>query len=252
MKLIIKSVFATSLMLILLASNALAQNEKSVLPVKTIELIHCTRTDYGFTDHPLIDDELQKRYLDIALDAIIETSKNADGQKFYWTAEVMDHVNEWWMQASSERRQQFLEAVKSGQMDINALSYNIQPFANERQWNTMLHWIPDELWKKFEPKIGMQNDVNGFPRTAAIGLLNKGIRYLWSGINLGWGGSPFKQPYAFWWKMEFHFDQVWKEKISDSREIAKIVQTYYFPPVVMLNPGTREDKYTFQRMNEIK
>ena len=201
MNLIIKSVFTISLMLILLVSNALAQNEKSVLPVKTIELIHCTHTDYGFTDHPLIDDELQKRYLDIALDAIIETSKNADGQKFYWTAEVLDHVNEWWIQASGERRQQFLKAVKSGQMDINALPYNIQPFANERQWNTMLHWIPDELWNEFEPKIGMQNDVNGFPRTAAIGLLNKGIRYLWSGINHHWGGSPFQQPYAFWWKM---------------------------------------------------
>ena len=53
-------------------------------------------------------------------------------------------------------------------------------------------------------------------------------------------------------EMEFHFDLVWKEKVSDSREIAKIVQTYFFPPVVMLNPATREDKHTFLRMNEIK
>jgi len=53
-------------------------------------------------------------------------------------------------------------------------------------------------------------------------------------------------------EMEFLFDLVWKNKISDSRLIPKIVRTYYLPPVVMINPKTREDKYTYKRMNEIK
>ena len=53
-------------------------------------------------------------------------------------------------------------------------------------------------------------------------------------------------------EMEFQFDLVWKDKITDSKQIPKIVQTYFLPPVVMLNPGTREDKHTFLRMNEIK
>jgi hypothetical protein len=53
-------------------------------------------------------------------------------------------------------------------------------------------------------------------------------------------------------QMEFQFDLVWKNKISDSKLVPKIVQTYYLPPVIMINPKTREDKFTFKRMNEIK
>jgi hypothetical protein len=53
-------------------------------------------------------------------------------------------------------------------------------------------------------------------------------------------------------EMEFQFDLVWKNKISDPKFVPKIVQTYYLPPVIMINPKTREDKFTFKRMNEIK
>lgn len=193
--------FSICLISTFLISQVSAQSTKKPLPIKTIELIHSTHTDYGFTDHPIIAEELQKRYLDIALDAIIETSKKAHGQKFYWTAEALDAVNEWWKEASEPRRQELLKAITSGQLDINALPFNLNPFANERQWNTMLNWVPDKIRKQFAPKIGMQDDVNGFPRAAAIGLLNKGIHYVWSGSNPDWGGAPFKQPYAFWWKM---------------------------------------------------
>ena len=53
-------------------------------------------------------------------------------------------------------------------------------------------------------------------------------------------------------EMEFQFDMVWKNEINESKLIPKIVQTYYLPPVVMINPKTREDKFTFKRMNAIK
>ena len=193
--------FYLCLILLVSAVKVSAQVLKKPLPIKTIELVHSTHTDYGFTDNPVITQELQKRYLDIALDAIIETSRKKEGQKFYWTAEALDCVSDWWKDASARRRVDFISAVKSGQMDINALPFNAQPFANARQWNTMLHWVPDKLWKQLNPKIGIQDDVNGFPRAAAIGLLNKGIHYIWSGSNPYWGGPPFKESYAFWWKM---------------------------------------------------
>ena len=47
----------------------------------------------------------------------------------------------------------------------------------------------------------MQNDVNGFPRAGAMALLDRGIRYLFSGINEDSGGPPLPRPSAFWWKM---------------------------------------------------
>ena len=53
-------------------------------------------------------------------------------------------------------------------------------------------------------------------------------------------------------EMQFQYDLVWKSKLTDSKMISEIVQTYYLPPVIMLNHQTREDKHTFNRMNEIK
>ena len=191
------SVIAT----VVLATSAVAQIQKNGLQIKSIELIHCTHTDYGYTDNPVIVMDLQKRFLDIALDAIIETADNAENKRFYWTAEALDPVYLWWQEASAERRELFLKAVKSGQMDINVIPFNIQSYANARQWNVFLNWIPADLFKKLQPKFGMMDDVNGFPRSAAIGLLDKGINRIWMGINPGWGQAPFSQPSAFWWKM---------------------------------------------------
>jgi hypothetical protein len=65
----------------------------------------------------------------------------------------------------------------------------------------MLHWAPDDLWRSWQPHAAMQNDVNGFPRAGAVGLLDRGVRYLVMGINGDSGGPSLPVPSAFWWKM---------------------------------------------------
>lgn len=170
-------------------------------PIKYIDLVHCSHTDYGFTDHPMIAQELQRRFLDIAVDAAILTRENPKNEQFRWSAEALDVVKDWWEHATPERQKELLNSISSGQIAINALPFHIHPFINERQWKLMTSWVPDDLWAKFKPAVGMQHDVNGFPRSAAIGLLDKGVNYLWTGINDHFGGAPFKPPYAFWWKM---------------------------------------------------
>ncbi len=37
--------------------------------IKRIDIIHLSHTDVGFTDHPEVTREMQKKYIDIALDA---------------------------------------------------------------------------------------------------------------------------------------------------------------------------------------
>lgn len=170
-------------------------------PIKYIDLVHCSHTDYGFTDHPMIAQELQRRFLDIAVDAATLTRNNPKNEQFRWSAEALDVVKDWWEHATPERQDELLRSIRSGQIAINALPFHIHPFINERQWKLMTSWVPDDLWAKFQPAVGMQHDVNGFPRSAAMGLLDKGVNYLWTGINDHFGGAPFKPPYAFWWKM---------------------------------------------------
>ncbi|MCX8154922.1 MAG: hypothetical protein N3J91_00490, partial [Verrucomicrobiae bacterium] len=168
--------------------------------VQQIDLIHFSHTDYGFTDHPAVCRDLQVRYLDVALDAIIATRPLPPEARFHWTAETTIAVLDWWQQASPARRQDFLQAVRDGQLEVTALPFNNTPFLNAEQWHTMTHWLPDELWQSFRPQTAVQNDVNGFPRAGAKALLDRGVRYLFTGINSDSGGPPFPRLSTFWWK----------------------------------------------------
>ncbi len=169
--------------------------------VRQVDLVHFSHTDYGFTDHPAVCRELQKRFLDIAVDGVLATRDKPPEGRFSWTAETTVAVLDWWQAASPERRKEFLAAVATGQLEISALPLNNTPFLDRGEWHTMLHWLPEELWQKVRPKVAIQNDVNGTPRAGAIALLDRGVRYLFSGINEDSGGAPMQRPSAFWWKM---------------------------------------------------
>lgn len=168
--------------------------------VKQMDLIHFSHTDYGFTDHPAVCRDMQVRYLDVALDAAIATRHLPAEARFRWTAETTIAVNDWWQQAGPERREEFLAAVRAGQMEVTALPFNNTPFLSAEQWRTMIHWLPEELWTAVGPKTAVQNDVNGFPRAGAKALLDRGVNYLFSGINSDSGGPPFPRLTPFWWK----------------------------------------------------
>ncbi len=185
------------------ASSALAANSPSTpdLAIKEINLVHFSHTDVGFTDSPSVCRELYRRYLDIAVDSILDSMKGPPERRFFWTAESTLAVNDWWQAATPSRRKLFLKAVKSGQLEVTALACNNTPFMNADQWQTMVHWLPEEVWRAVQPSVAIQDDVNGFPRAGAIALLDRGVRHLFTGINEDSGGVPFPRPSAFWWKM---------------------------------------------------
>ena len=191
-----------TLLTALLSLRALAQGDATPEPpVQRIYLIHFSHTDVGFTDMPGVCRELQSRYLDIALDGALATESKPEGERFHWTCESLLTVDDWWKAASPERREQFLHALRSGQLDVGALPCNQAPFLDPAQWKTMLHWVPEDLWRQFHPTVALQNDVNGFPRAGVFALLDRGITRLCMGINSDSGGPPFFRPSGFWWKM---------------------------------------------------
>lgn len=190
---------------LVLLSNAVGLLGAEPLPqppefVRQLDLIHFSHTDYGFTDHPAVCRDLQVRYLDIALDAAIATRDLPFNARFRWTAETTVAVDDWWKAASPGRRQQFLDAIRDGQIEVTALPLNNTPFLNASQWHTMTHWLPADLWRALSPQTAVQNDVNGFPRAGAKALLDRGVRYLFTGINSDSGGPPLPRLTAFWWQ----------------------------------------------------
>ncbi len=178
-----------------------ANDAPPVQHVQQVDIVHMTHTDIGYTDHPLVTREQQVRYLDIALDAALATRDKPPEQRFYWTAETILAVDDWWQAAAPARRQELLQAVANGQIEIAALPMNQTPTLSAAQWQTMMHWLPEDLWQQVKPRTAVQNDVNGFPRAGAVALLDRGVRSLLMGINPTNGAPPLPQPTAFWWKM---------------------------------------------------
>ena len=163
--------------------------------IKQVDIIHHSHTDVGYTDLPSVTRDLQKRYLDAAID------RCASDPHFRWTAEAILTVEDWWRASSPARRQQFISLIRAGRMDVTALPFNQTPFQNAEQWRQMVNWLPDALWRDLQVRVAMQDDVNGFPRAGAMRLLDKGVKHLLMGINADSGGPPFRRPSAFWWKM---------------------------------------------------
>jgi hypothetical protein len=164
--------------------------------IRHVDLIHFSHTDVGFTDHPDVCREMQKRYLDIAIDAVLATRDKPPEARFCWTAEATLSVGDWWQSASAQRRRDFLRAVDSGQLCISGLAMNNMPLLGREEWHK-----PEDLWRRVRPEVALQDDVNGFPRAGATELLDRGITRLFTGINEDNGGAPFKRPSAFWWRM---------------------------------------------------
>lgn len=163
--------------------------------IERIDIVHHTHTDIGYTGLPSVIRDKQIRYLDAAIDLC------AAQPTFRWTVESLIGLLDWWQASPEPRRRQFLSLVRSGRIDVMGLPFNQTPLLDALQWKQMMDWIPADLWKLVQPRAAMQNDVNGFPRSGALHLLDKGIRHLLMGINADSGGPPFTRPSAFWWKM---------------------------------------------------
>jgi hypothetical protein len=183
--------------------DASAQGQTQSAPdvIKRIDIVHMTHTDIGFTDHPLVCRRQQMRYLDIAIDAVLATCAAPPDARFFWTAETTLAVDDWWKAADANRRQDFLNAVDTGRLEVGALAMNQTPALNAQEWHRLIHWLPDKVWRRVTPRVAIQNDVNGFPRAGAIKLLDRDVAYLFMGINGHNGGPPMRTPSAFWWKM---------------------------------------------------
>ena len=182
-------------------ASAAGQEQQDASAIRHIDIVHMTHTDIGFTDHPLVCRRQQMRYLDIAIDAVLATSDRPPEEQFHWTAETTLAVDDWWKAADTKRRQDFLKAVGTGRLEVGAMAMNQTSAMNRHEWHTMLNWLPEDLWQKVNPRVAIQNDVNGFPRAGAMRLLDRDIEYLFMGINAHTGGPPVRRPSAFWWKM---------------------------------------------------
>jgi hypothetical protein len=169
--------------------------------IEQIDIINLSHYDLGFTDHPVICRLLQTRYLDQAIDLVLSSRSEDPARRFAWTVESNNVLLEWWKEASAARRDQLVELVHAGGIEVCAMPFNHAPSMDAREWGCCAHWLPEDLWRSLSPRTIMQDDVNGFPRAGALAFLDRGVEFLWMGLNCDTGGTPVPQPSAFWWQM---------------------------------------------------
>jgi alpha-mannosidase len=173
-------------------------------PVRTWEiyvLMH-SLVNVGFTDVPSNVGSYQWKLLEQVIDGVQRTANYPPGARFKWNTEVLFHVESYLEQASPEKRKAFIDVVKKGSIDLNAL------FCDELTGlcqNEELFWLlscAHRLQKTYGIKINtaMLDDVPSCTWGMVSVLADSGIKYFAHGpygwIRIGnalkaWGDRPF-------------------------------------------------------------
>ena len=164
----------------------------------TIYLTHHSHCDLGYTHDLPVVRELQRRYIDDAIDL---AEKYPDGEiPFRWTCEVTSIVEHWLESASPKQIRRFKAAAKRGQIEVCALWCNLTPLADMPQLAEMfnsLRRLKERLG--ISAAAGMNSDVNGFSWALADQLLDLGIRGFTMSINEHFGTAPKPFPGLLHW-----------------------------------------------------
>ncbi|MGB9747788.1 MAG: glycoside hydrolase family 38 C-terminal domain-containing protein [Bacteroidales bacterium] len=171
---------------------------------REIWIIHHSHNDIGYTDLQPNILALQIRNLRDALKLIQKTASYPEEAKFRWNSEIMWAVDGFLQQASEQEKEEFLQAVRDGQMGLQALYTNPLTGLARPEELMRLTDVACNLRDQYHLPIstGMVSDIPGFSWSIVPALQHKGIRYFTSGPNTGdrighsteaWGDRPF------WW-----------------------------------------------------
>ena len=199
----------TTFAVTLTAGDQSTTAELTVEPQRKIEIsiVQHSHLDIGYTDPQAVVLDAQLAYLDQAVALIGATTDWPDEAKFRWVVEVTLPLRRWLAVRPKAMRDAFLAAVRSGQIEINALSMNMHTEAYSIDELARQLAFADDLRADHGVEIvsATQSDVPG----ATVGLVSllsdAGVRYLCVAHNYAGrsvphlvGGQELERP--FWWR----------------------------------------------------
>ncbi|GAE08017.1 hypothetical protein [Paenibacillus sp. JCM 10914] len=169
--------------------------------IKDVLILHHSHLDVGYTHSQPVLLELQKKYIDQALQLCELTEDWAEENKFRWTCESSYPVLRWLETASEQQLRQIKRYLQNGQMSISASFMHTTPLVTAEQAARMLQPIKEIRSRLgFEIKTAIHHDVNGQPWPYSQLLLDAGVEFFIMGINIHFGGIPLTRPMAFQWE----------------------------------------------------
>jgi len=187
-----------------IGDKSIGKKTISIAPVRKWEvyLLHHSHVDIGYTH---VQTEVMLKHWGYFEQVIELARKSADypeGARFKWNTEVLWAVDSYLKQASEEKRQQFIEAVKKGWITLDALYGNELTALCRPEELVRLVGFAEKMGQLCGVKIdsAMITDVPGYTWGIVPVLAQSGVKYFAVGPNRGhrigftlsqWGDKPF-------------------------------------------------------------
>lgn len=177
------------------------RRRKNMGKIKEIWCMHHGHLDVGYTHPQKMLMELQCDYIDQAIALCEKTEDWPEESRFRWTCEVTWPLKKWFAEAETGKQEAFRRLVKKNLISVAALPMHTTPGCSTQQLAQALQGL-DEMRKLTgsEIRTAINHDVNGQPWTMASLLLDSGVDFYITGINIHFGGIPFPRPCAFRWE----------------------------------------------------
>ncbi|HEX4084932.1 MAG TPA: hypothetical protein VHY22_08480 [Chthoniobacteraceae bacterium] len=169
-------------------------------PIQEILVLHHSHTDIGFTHPQPVLWELQRRFIDRALDLLDETEDWPAESRPNWTCETTAPVIHWLHNTSRAQIKRFRHHVEQSRLSIGAMFCHFTPMTSADEIARTLQPIRELRETLGAPiRAAIVHDINGLPRPCTQLLLDAGVELLIMGINVHFGGFPLTRPMAFHW-----------------------------------------------------
>ncbi|OHB68141.1 MAG: hypothetical protein A2V70_12000, partial [Planctomycetes bacterium RBG_13_63_9] len=186
------------------AGRPVAQGTVELGPVRrwVVYFLPHSHVDIGYTHVQTEVEQRQWGHLEQAIEIARKTADYPTGAKFKWNAEVLWAVDSYLKQATDEKREAFLDAVRRGQMHLDALYGNeLSALCRPEE----LFWLV-ECGRRLRSQYGltidaaMISDVPGYTWGLVPVMAQSGVKYFSIGPNPGhrightlaaWGDRPF-------------------------------------------------------------
>lgn len=169
--------------------------------ITEILVLHHSHLDIGYTHSQPVAWELQREYLDLALDFLEQTADWPAASRPTWTCEVTAPVLKWLETASPADEERFARLVAAGRLALGALRYNVTPLNTAAQLARQLAPVAALRSRLGAPiTAAVQHDINGLPWPLADLLLDHGVELLVMASNNHLGQPVAPRPGVFRWR----------------------------------------------------
>jgi hypothetical protein len=169
------------------AGRVVASSVVTIAPARkfTVYLLPHSHVDIGYTHVQADVERRQWENIETAMDICQKTAAYPAGSRFKWNSEVLWAVESYLRKAPPEKQQRLIEAIRAGQVELDALYGNEltglcrpEELLRLMQWGTMLGrrcGVPIES--------AMISDVPGYTWGTVSAMAQAGVKYFSIGPN---------------------------------------------------------------------